>query len=331
MFQKATKKQAKLRMAVHGPSGAGKTYSALRIATAMGKRIALIDTERGSASKYSDKFAFDVCELYDDYNPQRLFAALKEAGDAGYDIVIVDSLTHFWNGPGGFLELVDDEVKKQKARGHKSDTFAAWKPVDALYRRLIQTILATPFHFIGTLRAKTEYEKTDGENGAKGKVRKIGLAPEMRNGFEYEFDVEGMLDLEHHLAIGKTRCEALDGKVFTRPGEDVAKILTAWLNDGAAAIAPPPQAPPSAPASARAQSSSPPREEDHVAKGMREDFARAALDEHTGKLIDASAESIVALKDAAKKTLKGADLAKYHAAYQKRYRELHPAPTSVAS
>lgn len=319
MFKKATKTQAKLRMAVHGPSGAGKTYSALRIGSALGKRIALIDTERGSASKYSDKFAFDVCELHDDYNPQRLFEALRGAGDAGFDVVIVDSLTHFWNGPGGFLELVDEEVKKQKARGHKPDSFAAWKSVDALYRRLIQAILATPFHFIGTLRAKTEYEKVEGSNG-KTQVKKVGMAPEMRGGFEYEFDVEGMLDIEHNFAIGKTRCDALDGKVFTKPGEDVAKILLGWLNDGAAA---PPVTPVPASASAPAAPASEPRP---AASTTEPD----ALDAHLAALIEASPETIVALKDAAKKALKGAALAKYQAAYQARYRELHP-PTQVAS
>lgn len=320
MFTKATKRQAKLRMAIHGPSGAGKTMSALRIASAMGGRIALIDTERGSASKYSDQFDFDVCEVFDDYNPQRLFEALKAAGEASYDCVIVDSLTHFWNGPGGFLEMVDDEVKRQKARGHKPDSFAAWKSVDATYRRLIQAILATPFHFFGTLRAKTEYEKTEGSNG-KTQIKKMGMAPEMRAGFEYEFDVEGMLDIEHNLAIGKTRCAAIDGRVFTKPGEDVAKILLTWLQDGAPALPPAaPPAPASEPASEKKPAATP------KAKSELPDNPEQlkALDAFSARLIDSDASGLEALATEAKTALKGEFLAAFRAKYAVRYRELKP-------
>ena len=235
-FKKATKQQSKLRFAIHGPSGSGKTRSALEIGRHLGSNIALIDTERGSASKYANVCPFDVSEVFDDYHPDRLFAALDEAAKGGYDVIIIDSMTHFWNGPGGLLELVDEEVKKQKARGHKADTFAAWKPVDAVYRRVIQAILASPAHVIVTMRAKTEYEKVAGANG-KTTVTKVGMAPEMRNQFEYEFDVEGMLSMDHDLLIGKTRCDALDEKVFRKPGKQVADILLAWLNDGAPAVA----------------------------------------------------------------------------------------------
>ncbi len=332
MFHKATKQQAKLRMAIHGPSGAGKTYSALRIATAMGKRIALIDTERGSASKYSDQFSFDVCEIFDDYAPARLFEALKAAAD--YDGVIVDSLSHFWNGPGGFLEMVDEEVKKQRARGNKPDSFAAWKTVDAQYRRLIQTILATPFHFFGTLRAKTEYDKSEGANG-KTKITKLGMAPEMRQGFEYEFDVEGMLDINHDLAIGKTRCNALDGKVFAKPGEDVAKILLAWLDDGVAPVARKPVAsaqpakqpqddrhanttpvpPPSAPASEPKPKAGPVLP-NNPEQAEALDRLTAALDEA------ASLNACKTLATDAKAALKGEFLDEFRARYTKRYVEI---------
>jgi len=343
MFKTATKQQAKLRMAIHGPSGAGKTYSALRIGSAMGKRIALIDTERGSASKYSDKFAFEVCEVFDDYNPQRLFDALAAAAAEKFDVVIVDSLTHFWNGPGGFLELVDDEVRKQKARGHKPDSFAAWKSVDALYRRLIQSILATPFHFFGTLRAKTEYDKSEGSNG-KTKITKVGMAPEMRQGFEYEFDVEGMLDIDNNLAIGKTRCSELHGRVFAQPGEDVAKILVAWLSDGApapakppvAAAPPPPKtqppetttAAPSAPASEpkpKAIAPAEPALPDNPEQCDALDRLSAALDEA------ASHAACQRLANDAKQILKGAFLEAFKVRHGKRWRAIQAEGGQVAS
>ncbi len=240
MFQKATKKQAKLRMCLSGGSGSGKTYSALKIAKYLGTSIALIDTEHGSATKYSDMVdvpPFDVCEVTKDYHPDNFMKALEYAA-ARYDVVICDSLTHFWNGPNGFLDLVDKEAKKMQARGGKADSFAAWKSITPLYNNMVQAILSSPAHVIVTLRAKQEYSKEG------GKVTKLGVAPEMRDGFQYELDVEGLIDQEHNLLIGKTRCPGLDGKLFHKPGKEVADILTAWLSDGAPAPerveAPPP-------------------------------------------------------------------------------------------
>ncbi len=230
-IKKATKEQSRLRMAIHGPSGAGKTYSALSIAKHLGNKICLVDTEEKSASKYGDKFDFDVCDSFTgNYHPDRLVEFLNEVPQAeGYDIVVIDSLTHFWNGSGGFLELVDAEVKRSVARGGKADSFNAWKAVDPVYKRLIQAILTCKAHVIITLRAKTEYSKEG------GKVTKLGLAPEMRDNFQYEMDVEGMLDIDHNLAIGKTRCDDLDGKVFKKPGQQVADILNRWLGSGVVA------------------------------------------------------------------------------------------------
>jgi hypothetical protein len=229
-IKKATKEQSRLRMAIHGPSGAGKTFSALKIATNLGQRICLVDTETGSASKYGDKFDFDVCEINGDYHPDRLVEFLAEAPKEGYDVIVIDSGSHFWNGSGGFLELVDAEVKRAVGRGGKADSFNAWKVVDPVYKRLVHAIQTCKAHVIITLRAKTEYSK---ENG---KVQKLGLAPEMRDNFQYEMDVEGMLDNDHNLVIGKTRCDTLDGKVFKKPGKDVAEILAAWLGSGAVRV-----------------------------------------------------------------------------------------------
>lgn len=229
-FVKATKAQARLRLAIHGPSGSGKTYSALEIARHLvpNGRVALVDTERGSASKYSDRFEFDTMSIADNYNPGVLLDAIKDA--AGYDVLIVDSLSHFWNGPGGLLEMIDQDVQRSKSRGGKGDSFAAWKTVDPIYRRLVQGILAAPMHLIATLRAKQEYVKED-DNG-KTRIRKIGLSPEMRDSFQYEMDIESMLDLDHNLVIGKTRCAAIDGRIYNRPGRELADTLRSWLSDG---------------------------------------------------------------------------------------------------
>jgi hypothetical protein len=240
-IKKATKSQSKLRMAIHGPSGSGKTYSALSIGCNMGK-VCLLDTECGSASKYGDKFDFGVYEFTENYHPERLIEFLDEVPRAGYDVIIVDSMTHFWNGSGGFLELVDEEVRKMSAKGRKPDSFGAWKSVDPIYKKMVHAIHTCRAHVIVTLRAKTEYAKEDNGRGGTA-IKKLGLAPEMRDNFQYEMDVEAMLSIEHDLAIGKTRCDKLDGMVFAKPGADVADILNAWLSDGAPMVEPV-QAPP---------------------------------------------------------------------------------------
>lgn len=247
MFKKATKEQAKLRLCMSGASGAGKTRSALEIAKHLGKRIAVIDTERGSASKYSDKVDFDVCEINGDYHPQRFMDAIKAAADAGYDVIILDSLSHAWNGKGGFLDLCDQEVKRMQARGGKADSFAAWKAITPIYQDLVQTIMTSPAHVISCLRAKQSYSKEG------GKVQKLGLEPEFRDGFNFENDIEGLFDQEHNFVVGKTRCEAIDGKIFNKPGKEFAEAIKAWLEDGAPASpkAEPTPAPTPAPAATK--------------------------------------------------------------------------------
>jgi hypothetical protein len=248
-FKKATREQARLRMALQGPSGSGKTRSALEIAYWLIKTeygvvndgdIAVIDTEHGSASKYEGEgrspdrpqgLEFAVCEVNGNYNPERAITLLKEATDSGAKVVVIDSLSHFWNGIGGFLELVDKVVARDKANGRKADSFAAWKEVDPIYRKLVQALLSCTAHVIVCLRAKTEYSREG------GKVEKVGMAPEIREGFQYEMDVEGMMDMSHTLAIGKTRCESIDGEVFKKPGRQFAEAICHWLSKGAPAKA----------------------------------------------------------------------------------------------
>lgn len=240
-FKKATKAAAKLRMVLHGPSGSGKTFSALSIAKHLGERVAVIDTEQGSASKYADLFDFDVCEIFGTYNPRHLIEGLKVAA-ADHDVVVLDSATHFWHGEGGFLSLVDKEAKRSQANGKKYDQFGAWKSVDPLYRELVTVMLNLPCHLIVCVRAKTEYGRDD-----KGKIEKLGMKPEFREGFEYEMDVEGALSIDHTLTISKTRINSLDGEVFVKPGKDLADKMTAWLNSGTAVPRTAPVAIPDAP------------------------------------------------------------------------------------
>ncbi len=224
-FQKATKKQARLRMALVGPSGSGKTFSALSIASGLGERIALIDTERASASKYADEFTFDTLEL-ESFHPQKFIDAIKEAERAGYDVLIIDSLSHAWMGKDGALEQVDNAAKRSKA----GNSFAAWREVTPLHNSLVDAILRSRLHIIATMRVKTEWVLEKDKEG-KTSPKKVGLAPVQRDSVEYEFDVVGDLD-EATLVITKTRCRALHEGVFKRPDAELGKTLRGWLTDG---------------------------------------------------------------------------------------------------
>ena len=227
-FEKAKKSQSRLRLALIGPSGSGKTYSALAIASGLGKRIAVVDTERGSASKYAGMFAFDTLQL-DTFHPQRYVDAITEAEQAGYDVLIIDSLSHAWIGREGALDLVDAAARRSKT----GSSFNAWRDVTPLHNAMIDAILRSKCHVIITLRTKTEYVVEKDEKTGRSVPRKVGLAPVQRDGVEYEMDIVAELDLDNILSVSKSRCPELSGTVTRRPGQDFGKALAAWLSDGA--------------------------------------------------------------------------------------------------
>lgn len=227
-FQKATKKSARLRMALIGVAGAGKTYTALSIAQNLGQKVAVVDTERGSASKYSDLFEFDVMEM-ESYGPKMYVDAIKAAEEAGYDVLIIDSLSHAWAGKDGALEMVDRAAKRSQA----GNTFGAWRDVSPLHNQMVDAIVSSRIHIIATMRAKTEYVQEKDPKSGRTTVRKIGLAPVQRDGLEYEFDVVATLDSDNNLIVGKTRCPAIAGAVVNKAGREIARSLKNWLTDGA--------------------------------------------------------------------------------------------------
>jgi hypothetical protein len=225
-FSPATKEQAKARIALTGPTGSGKTYTALVIGTALAKKVALIDTEHGSASKYADEYAFDTLQ-FASFEPVSLVDALAVASHEAYEVVIVDSLSHFWSGTGGMLEQVDNAAKRSGA----GSSFAGWKEVRPMERAMIEALLAYPGHIIVTMRTKTEYVVETDDRGRKV-PRKVGLKPEQREGIEYEFDIVGDLDYENVLVISKSRAKPLSGLVIRKPGVEFADSVLAWLNAG---------------------------------------------------------------------------------------------------
>jgi hypothetical protein len=229
-FEKATRKKAKLRLALTGPSGSGKTYGALQIAKGIGGRVAVIDTEKGSASLYSHMLDFDVLELNPPYTPERFIEAVKSAESAGYDIVIIDSITHEWSGVGGCLELLE-EIAAAKYRGN---TWSAWNEITPRHRAFLDGLLRTSMHVIATTRSKTETTQTE-VNGKK-KVVRLGMKAEQRDGVEYEFTT--VLDLIHdgHYAVASKDRTGLFGGDPKPITQETGSILLEWLESGEAEI-----------------------------------------------------------------------------------------------
>jgi len=243
-FKKATKAAAKLRSAVFGPSGAGKTFTSLRVATGLadGKAIAFIDTERGSAVKYSDRFQFDVLEL-EDRSVAGYCEAIELAEKGGYSVLIIDSLTHAWQ------ELLEEIERLAKAK-YRGNTWSAWSEGTPLQRKLIDAILGFPGHIIATMRSKTAWETNQDSNGRNRPVR-VGLAPEQGKGVEYEFDLLLELSTDHIANVIKDRTGKWQDKLIDKPGEIFGTQLAAWLSDGEpakpAAVGPAKPAEPSPP------------------------------------------------------------------------------------
>lgn len=229
MFTKATKKRSRARVALCGPSSSGKTYTGLVIASVLadGKRVAVIDSESGSADKYGDIFDFDSTQLTD-CSPLKYIEAIRIAESLGYGAVLIDSLSHAWMGKGGALEMVD----KAAARSKSGNSFTAWRDVTPIHTQLIDAMLQSPCHIIATMRAKTEYVMEEDARGKK-QPRKIGMAPVQRDGMEYEFDIVGDMDPEaNKLVVTKSRCPALSGEVIVKPDAEFARKILAWVSDG---------------------------------------------------------------------------------------------------
>lgn len=227
-FKKAERSQAKMKLGVQGPSGSGKTLGALalacELARAAGGRVAVIDTENGSASLYSDRFDFDVLELRPPYESKRFLEGISAAAEAGYAVVVIDSMSHQWAGEGGIL------ARKEQKDARGGNHFTNWAPFTKEHEEFKAGILNAPIHIIATLRTKTEYQVA--ENGGKAAPKKIGTAPVQREGMEYELSINFELQMDHSAVASKDRTGLFDGRTVNLADPKVAREILDWLASG---------------------------------------------------------------------------------------------------
>ena len=221
---KAQRSKVKLRLNIASPSGFGKTYSALLIAfgiTGNWQKIAVIDTENNSASLYSHLGDFKTLGLDPPYNPDRYIQAIRTCEDAGIDLIIIDSISHVWKGPGGLLEY-------QNSLGGR---YQDWARVTPLYQRWLNAILHSSCHIITTNRKKQGYNMITENN--RTKVEKAGLDDEIRDGYEYEMAVALEITNENHMTrASKDRTQLFADKPDFVITTSTGKIILDWCNEG---------------------------------------------------------------------------------------------------
>jgi len=224
-LHKAKRHQVKLRLGLSGASGFGKTYSALLLAygiTGDWNKIAIIDTENNSASLYSHLGEFNVLVLTEPFQPERYIKAIETCESAEMEVIIIDSITHEWNGAGGCLEI------HEKLGGRFQD----WAKVSPRHNAFIDKILQSKCHIITTVRRKTDYSMDADMNG-KTRVVKHGTKEETRTGFEYELTVNFELINDKHLAnASKDRTGLFMNKPEFTINSDTGRKLVEWCNQG---------------------------------------------------------------------------------------------------
>lgn len=235
-FKPATRRQLKVKIGLMGTAGTGKTWQALVIAEALAGpkgKIAVIDSERGRAEAYAGDFTFDHLKL-PNYAPETYIEALALANDEGYDVIVPDSISHEWMGRDGILSSVD--------------RFGGWKEATPRHDEFVETLFRLPRHVICTIRAKTQYQvqevPRDG-GGTKQEITKLGVGPVQRDSIEYEFDLLGMLELDHTMRLHKSVISSLPSGMILQPGEnprqlgrEIAFAVSEWVNEGEAVAVP---------------------------------------------------------------------------------------------
>ncbi|MEI6947219.1 AAA family ATPase [Paraflavisolibacter sp. H34] len=227
-LRKATRKKAKIRLGLSAVSGGGKTFSALLIAKGIcgdWSKIAIIDSENSSADLYAHLGDFNVLPITAPFPPEKYIEAIKTCEKAGMEVIIVDSISHEWDGKGGCLEIVESLGGK----------YQDWAKVTPRHQAFIDAIIQSPAHIITTVRRKQDYEMIKDNNG-KVKVEKAGLREVTREGFEYELTINLEMDMSHHALASKDRTGLFMGKPAFMPSEETGRQIAQWCETGEEAL-----------------------------------------------------------------------------------------------
>jgi len=224
-FQKAQRVTKKARIGICGAAGSGKTLSALKIACGLGEKVALVDTENNSSVLYADRIDFDVLNIEPPFEIDKYIKAIHQAEAAGYDVLILDSISHAWAGEGGLLDT------QGKLADGGMNSFTAWRKLTPQHNAFIEAMIRSKLHLIATMRSKMDYVVETNEKG-KSVPKKVGLAPIQREGLDYEFDVVFDLDLNHNAQSTKDRSSLFDGRLVSKPDEKIGKQILEWLDRG---------------------------------------------------------------------------------------------------
>lgn len=219
---KAQRKSIKVKLALTGPTGSGKTLSGLLLAKGLGEKIGCIDTENGSASLYSDRLDFDVCNISAPFTTEKYIEALQYFVKEKYDVVLIDSITHAWSGQGGLLD------QKQQLDQRGGSGFNNWARITSKHEAFKAALMQSPIHVIASMRSKMEYAQVQGDNG-KTQIKKLGLAPEQRDGIEYDFSVVFDIAMNHEAEASKDRTGIFGDSIF-KINEEVGHKIKDWLS-----------------------------------------------------------------------------------------------------
>ncbi len=223
-YAKAVRHRVNLKIALIGPSGSGKTYSALRLARGIAgkkERIALLDTENDRGLYYADEFDYDHDKLSAPYTPERYIAKIDEAVREGYKVLIIDSITHEWNGVGGCLEMVD------KLPGKNS--YTKWAKITPRHNAFIEKVIQSPIHIIVTIRGKDQYVLEQDERG-KQVPKKIGLGGIQRDGVEYEYTLTFLIDRDTNVAISQKDNTHIFDSRYEMLTEEHGEMIRKWAD-----------------------------------------------------------------------------------------------------
>lgn len=228
-LRKASRKKAKIRAGLFGPAGSGKTYSALLMAHGLCNdwgKIAIIDTENQSADLYDHLGPYNVLSLEPPFRPERYITAIMECEKAGMEVIIIDSISHEWEGSGGLLE---------ESNNMKGNSFTNWDALGKRHKKMNDKILTSPAHIIACGRTKVEYvlEESLNRDGKTVQIpRKVGTKVITREGFDYEVTLAFELSIDHYARCGKDRTDLFMRREPFVITEETGKEILEWCNSG---------------------------------------------------------------------------------------------------